>query len=341
MSSVTANSAAERPLPIPGGERSPEPAVEDQALGVPDVLVVDDSATVARLLETGLTDAGFNVRVATDGGQGLELALERVPDVVLADVMMPVLDGVQLTQKLRADPRTAATTIILVTAKGVSGDKLEGFEAGADDYVVKPFHFDELLARINGSLRRAKVLRAQSPLTRLPGNIPIQEEIETRVRRQADFAVLYADLDNFKAFNDKYGFLRGDRVIQMAARVLQDAAVEYGGPGTFVGHVGGDDFVIVTELGKEQDIAPAALARFDARILEAYDEDDRAQGFIETTSRQGELQRFPVMSLSIGVATTERRVYSHHAEVIAIASEMKSFSKLTPGSSWAADQRSN
>jgi diguanylate cyclase (GGDEF)-like protein len=326
------------PSPAPA---APVPARPAADAGIDDILVVDDSPTMARLLELGLTSAGFRVRVAHDGGRALQMARDACPDLVLADVMMPVLDGVQLTSCLREDPRTASTTIILVTAKDDSEAKLEGFEAGADDYIVKPFDVAELLARVRGALRRAKVLRAQSPLTRLPGNVRIQEEIELRVRKQTHFALLYCDLDNFKAYNDKYGFLEGDRVIQMTARVLQDVAVELGGQDTFVGHVGGDDFVVIAELGQEQAIAEAVIARFDVEIPAAYDEEDRARGFIETLSRRGELQRFPIVGVSIGIATTERRTYSHYAEAVAIATEMKTFTKKQAGSSWAVDVRSS
>jgi diguanylate cyclase (GGDEF)-like protein len=324
---------------LPRMETPANPSALSADLGTPDVLVVDDSPTVAKLLEMGLRSAGFAVRLAQDAAQALALAQERCPDLVLADVKMPVLDGVQLTQRLREDPRTAATTIILVTSTGVAADKLQGFEAGADDYIVKPFHIDELLARVKGLLRRATVLRSQSPLTRLPGNIQIQEEIELRVRRQAQFALLYADLDNFKSYNDRYGFLRGDHVLQATARILQDAAFDIGGATTFVGHIGGDDFVIVTELASEQRIAETAIAEFDAAIPSHYDETDRVNGYVETVNRRREIQRTPIVALSIGVASTRRRSFSHHAEVVAVASEMKAFTKRTSGSSWAVDQR--
>ena len=306
---------------------------------VAQILVVDDSPTTARLLEMGLKKAGFSVRVAHDGGEGLDMARERCPDVVLADVMMPVLDGVQLTRQLREDPRTAGATIILVTAKGNPAAKLEGFQAGADDYIVKPFDTEEVLARIKGALRRTKMLRAQSPLTGLPGSIQFQEEMELRLRRRADFALLYCDLDNFKAYNDKYGFLRGDRVIQMTARALQDTAMQVGGSDAFVGHIGGDDFVVVAELGREQAVAESVIARFDAEILSAYDDIDRERGYIETLSRRGELQRFPIVALSIGAVTTARRTFSHYAETVVVATEMKALMKKTTGSSWAVDQR--
>ena len=322
---------------------SPPPARGDvsAAPGIEEILVVDDSPTMARLLEMGLTNAGLSVRIANDGRAGLQMALERCPDLVLADVMMPGLNGVELTQQLRDDPRTASCTIILVTAINDAAAKIEGFDAGADDYIVKPFDIAELLARVKGALRRAKVLRAQSPLTRLPGNVRIQEEIEVRVRRQTHFSLLYVDLDNFKAYNDKYGFLQGDRVIQMTARVLQDVAIELGGSEAFVGHVGGDDFVVIGELGQEQDLAEAVIARFDQAIPAVYDEIDRSQGYIETLNRRGELQRFPLVGVSIGIATTERRTYSHYAEAVTVATEMKTFTKKTAGSSWAVDVRTS
>ena len=322
---------------------SPPPARGDvsAAPGIEEILVVDDSPTMARLLEMGLTNAGLSVRIANDGRVGLQMALERCPDLVLADMMMPGLNGVELTQQLRDDPRTASCTIILVTAINDAAAKIEGFDAGADDYIVKPFDIAELLARVKGALRRAKVLRAQSPLTRLPGNVRIQEEIEVRVRRQTHFSLLYVDLDNFKAYNDKYGFLQGDRVIQMTARVLQDVAIELGGSEAFVGHVGGDDFVVIGELGQEQDLAEAVIARFDQVIPAVYDEIDRSQGYIETLNRRGELQRFPLVGVSIGIATTERRTYSHYAEAVTVATEMKTFTKKTAGSSWAVDVRTS
>ena len=322
---------------------SPPPARGDvsAAPGIEEILVVDDSPTMARLLEMGLTNAGLSVRIANDGRVGLQMALERCPDLVLADMMMPGLNGVELTQQLRDDPRTASCTIILVTAINDAAAKIEGFDAGADDYIVKPFDIAELLARVKGALRRAKVLRAQSPLTRLPGNVRIQEEIEVRVRRQTHFSLLYVDLDNFKAYNDKYGFLQGDRVIQMTARVLQDVAIELGGSEAFVGHVGGDDFVVIGELGQEQNLAEAVIARFDEAIPAVYDEIDRSQGYIETLNRRGELQRFPLVGVSIGIATTERRTYSHYAEAVTVATEMKTFTKKTAGSSWAVDVRTS
>ncbi len=303
------------------------------------VLVVDDDPFIARLLEIELRAAGYDVRVANDGGQALETARERCPELVLADVMMPNMDGFELTRRLRQDSRTASVSVILLTARGLSADKLEGFSVGADDYIVKPFDTPELLARIRGVLRRAKEMRAQSPLTGLPGNVRIEDEIEGRVRSGDRFAILYADLDHFKAYNDHYGFMRGDQVIQQAARMIQEVSLSHGGSGTFVGHVGGDDFVVVCAAADAEALAQRLVERFDREAPELYDPVDRKRGYVEVENRRGEAQRFPILSISIGVATTERRSFKHFAEAVAIATEMKTFTKGTAGSSWAIDRR--
>jgi diguanylate cyclase (GGDEF)-like protein len=314
--------------------------VEDNASVAGEaVLVVDDDPFIARLLEIELKAAGYDVRVANDGQTALGLAQERSPDLVLADVMMPNMDGFELTRRLRQDPRTAAVSIIMLTARGLSADKLEGFAIGADDYIVKPFDTPELLARIRGVLRRAREMRAQSPLTGLPGNVRIEEEIELRVERGAEFAILYADLDHFKAYNDHYGFMRGDQVIQFTARLIEEVSRQVAEGESFVGHVGGDDFVIITTPGFAEQLASALVERFDEEATELYDDEDRERGYLEVANRRGEAQQFPLLAISIGVASTARRSYGHYAEAVAIATEMKSFTKATPGSSWAIDRR--
>ena len=182
------------------------------------VLVVEDEPAIARLLQVELGASGFEVRLAADGNEALAAVAEEVPDVVIADVMMPRMGGFELVRRLREDPRTEDVSIIMLTARGLKADKLEGFAIGADEYIVKPFDTPELLARIRGVLRRSRDMRAQSPLTGLPGNVRIEEEIDARVEQRIPFAILYADLDNFKAYNDHYGFARGDEAIQATAR---------------------------------------------------------------------------------------------------------------------------
>ena len=303
------------------------------------ILVVDDDPDIARFVEVNLRSAGYDVDVASDGVEALEKAAALRPDLVLLDVMMPRIDGFEVAQRLRRDPRTAGTSIIMLTAKALSTDKVLGLTAGADDYMVKPFDPIELLARVKGTLRRAKEMRNLSPLTGLPGNIRIQEEIERMIHDEAPFAVLYVDLDNFKAYNDRNGFANGDRLIQATARVVQDATAEFAGPDAFVGHVGGDDFVAVVAPEVAEELARRIVETFDARIPEFYEPEDVERGYIEIEDRRGVLQRLPLAGVSVGVATTVTRRFEHYGEAVAVATEMKSFAKRESRSSYAVDRR--
>ena len=302
------------------------------------ILVVDDDPDIARFVEVNLRWAGYEVSVAGDGEEALERATELRPDLVLLDVMMPRLDGFEVAQRLRKNPQTANTSIIMLTAKALSSDKVTGLQSGADDYIIKPFDPIELLARVKGTLRRAKEMRNLSPLTGLPGNIRIQEEIERKVREQHPFAVLYVDLDNFKTYNDKYGFVRGDRLIQGTARMIQDAVMASDGDG-FVGHVGGDDFVAVVDPEMAEDVAKRVCDRFDQDRSLYYEDDDLDRGFIRMEDRKGVEQDIPLVSVSIGIATTAKRAFAHYGEAVAVATEMKQFAKRDGGSSYAVDRR--
>jgi diguanylate cyclase (GGDEF)-like protein len=303
------------------------------------VLVVDDDPDVARFVEVNLRSAGYEVTVASDGEECLRKAVELRPDLILLDVMMPRLDGFEVAQRLRRDPRTSSSSIIMLTAKALSSDKVLGLSSGADDYIIKPFDPVELLARVKGTLRRAREMRALSPLTGLPGNIRVQEEIRRRVGEGEPFALLYADLDHFKAYNDHYGFVRGDRAIQALARVVLEAVHDVVGPAGFVGHVGGDDFVMVVDPDRAEPLARELCRRFDEVAPSLYDPVDVERGTIQVRDRQGNLQSYPLLTLSVGVATTEVRRFSHYGEAVAVATEMKQFAKRQPGSSYAVDRR--
>src|ERR687897_1903411 len=157
------------------------------------ILVVDDDPDISRFVEVNLRSAGYDVSVAGDGEEALERAADLRPDLVLLDVMMPKLDGFEVAQRLRRDPRTSSSSIIMLTAKALSSDKVLGLSSGADDYIIKPFDPVELVARVKGTLRRAREMRAMSPLTGLPGNARIQQELQRRIDAGETFALLYAD----------------------------------------------------------------------------------------------------------------------------------------------------
>jgi diguanylate cyclase (GGDEF)-like protein len=302
------------------------------------ILVVDDDPDIARFVEVNLRSAGYEVSVAGDGEEALERATEIRPDLVLLDVMMPRLDGFEVAQRLRKNPQTANMSIIMLTAKALSSDKVTGLQSGADDYIIKPFDPIELLARVKGTLRRAKEMRNLSPLTGLPGNIRIQEEIERQVRENRPFAVLYVDLDNFKTYNDKYGFVRGDRLIQGTARMIQDAVMA-NDLDAFIGHVGGDDFVAVVRPEIAEDVAKLVCERFDTDRSLYYEDEDLERGFVRMEDRKGVEQDIPLVSVSVGIATTSKRAFAHYGEAVAVATEMKQFAKRDGGSSYAVDRR--
>ena len=303
------------------------------------VLIADDDRDIVRFVEVNLRLEGFEVITAHDGQDALTKALEMNPNLILLDVMMPRMDGYEVCTKLRADGRSAHIPVIMLTAKSLSADKVLGLTAGADDYIIKPFDPIELLARVKGTLRRAKEMRNLSPLTGLPGNIRIQEEIERMVREESPFAVLYADLDNFKAYNDQKGFVQGDRLIQATARILQDAVAGRAGADGFVGHVGGDDFVAVVPPDVAEDVAMRVVETFDRKIEDFYDPEDVQRGYVEVEDRKGELQRLPLAGISVGIATTMVRSFAHYGEAVSVATEMKQYAKREPRSSYAVDRR--
>ncbi|HSK23483.1 MAG TPA: response regulator [Egicoccus sp.] len=305
------------------------------------VLVVDDEADVRVYLTVTLELAGFDVVEAGDGIEALELARSNAPDLVLLDVMMPRLDGMQTLRRLRSDPRTSHLPVLLTTARAQRDDVLQGLDSGADDYLTKPIDADVLVARVRAALRRADQQRSLNPLTGLPGNERILGELSGRLDRNEDVALLYVDLDQFKPYNDHYGFLRGDDALRALADLLRDVASEVGDAETFVGHVGGDDFVVVLAPELAEAVADAVCTRFDAIAPSLYDVEDRRAGGIEVADRRGVPQHFGLLSLSIGVAMTTQRDIGHHGELVTVATEMKRYAKsrAVSGSAYAVDRR--
>ena len=302
------------------------------------ILIVDDDADIVRFVEMNLRLEGYRVLTAHDGLEALDMVAAEVPDLVLLDVMLPGVDGVEVTRRLRADSRTATLPIIMLTAKTLTADRVLGLTTGADDYIIKPFDTLELVARVRSTLRRNAEARAVSPLTSLPGNIRIEDEIAGRVSSGSPFAVAYLDLDNFKAFNDAHGFLRGDQVILLLATALRRAVVG-AQPPAFIGHVGGDDFVLVCRPEQVEDLSFAAVEYFDEKSVALNDPADVARGYLQVVDRKGVMRDYPLVSVSVGIATSERRRFGDYREVVLVATEMKGVAKGEIGSAIAVDRR--
>ena len=229
--------------------------------------------------------------------------------------------------------------MIFLTVRSSLKDKVEHLLNGADDYVTKPFIPEELVARLRAVLTRATTTRDLNPLTGMSGNTDILREISHRLVKQERFAILYPDIDAFKSYNDHYGFLRGDDVIKTLSTIILEVLEAQHSPRHFAGHVGGDDFVILTEPGLAEPIAAEITRRFDAAVPELYDLADRERGWIEYQERNGNRIRAEFVSVSIGIVIAEPGRYTSAAAVSARAAEVKGVAKRMPGSKYVLDRR--
>jgi len=303
------------------------------------ILIAEDETNLREVLCLQLRHAGYDVIEAEDGVQALELTERNLPDLVVLDVMMPKLTGFEVCERLRAGFNTRHIPIIILTAKAELPDKVSGLAGGANDYITKPWAQKELLMRIRNALEWSRQQRAASPLTGLPGNASIDDEIKRRFASHEPFALLQADIDYFKAFNDHYGYPRGDVAIQGLARILNQESQRLGG-NAFIGHIGGDDFIIVTTVEQAEPLGRAVIAAFDHMVQGLYDAEDLERGYVEVYNRLHELQRFPLMSLTLALVRTDRMAVSHLAQLADIAQELKSHGKGIPGSVLVGERRS-
>jgi diguanylate cyclase (GGDEF)-like protein len=300
------------------------------------VLVVEDDEATRGALRALLDDAGYACDEASDGERAVAAMRDARFDLVLLDLGLPGMSGADVHRALRRDPRTRFLPIVFLTAHADRQVKLAELEAGAEDFITKPYDADELLARVGAAVRRWSGLRAINPLSGLPGNPTITEEIETRLARGEHFALLYVDIDRFKEFNDHYGFTRGDSVITMLAEVLTRVA---GSEQRFVGHIGGDDFVLLARTEEAEALAERITRGFDERIHSFYDPADRARGSIEARDRRGRLRQIPFATVSIGIVNVPPGRFDGATAAARAAAEVKEVAKRQPGSAWAVDRR--
>jgi DNA-binding response OmpR family regulator len=206
------------------------------------ILVIEDEPRLRFILERQLKeakDAKYEVRTAEDGVKGLAEVFRDPPELILLDVMMPGLDGFEVCRRIKSNPLTSRIPVIFLTAKSTVDDRLRGLELYADDYLTKPWEQQELLFRVRNQLKTRRAQLFSNALTGLPGNVLIETEITRRIAGNEKFAFLHLDLDAFKAFNDHYGYVRGDTLIRFTAALMHEQIQKHGGEGDFVGHIGG------------------------------------------------------------------------------------------------------
>jgi diguanylate cyclase (GGDEF)-like protein len=278
------------------------------------ILLIDDDVRLREILRANFEVVGFEVLGALDA-EGALAALDRGrPDAIVLDVVPVASDGPGVVERLRRHPHGSHVPLIVLTPRMHADEAVRSLEAGADDVVTKPFAPEEVLARVRGRIKRAAGDAALQPLTKLPGNGPIEDEIRRRLAGRAPWSVLYLDLDGFKAFNDTFGFASGDDVIKLLATTIVEAVGKHGDGDGFVGHVGGDDFVAVMQPAQATAAADAILATFD-RGMRRLQRDTRV----------------PYCSVSIAIVNGSRGPSSYE-EIGERAARVKKEAKRRPGS---------
>lgn len=267
---------------------------------------------------------------------GTDELAQLVCDAVIIAYAVAANDVCELCDQVWAAGRSGRRPLVLVIDTPRQ-QHVSCLRAGADGVLGPEAGAEEVLARLDALLRRVQVERDCSPLTGLPGNARFEQVLRDRLAAGETPAVLMLDIDNFKAFNDRYGHWRGDRVIKMLAEIVRGAAER--DPEAFVAHVGGDDFLVISSPALVDEIAEKCKAEFDARAPEQYDESDRRRGYVTTRSRAGRRRQFRLMTLTLAAATAEAQDMQHIGQFFQVLAELKEYAKGHAGSTYVKDRR--
>jgi len=301
------------------------------------VLVVDDDPAIRAICAEILGNHGYEVHEAGSCAQAVQAVRDKRPHLVLIDVQLPDGDGFALLEGLKEERAEEPFAAVFLSARGQTADKVRGFRLGADDYLAKPFDALELVARVEAVLRRRETAQASSPITRLPSGRAIEQEVQRRLEARVPFALCYLDLDDFKVYNDHYGYAKADGVLLQVGDLLRQVVGTCAGETSFVGHVGGDDFVFLTPEDRADETCRQAIAGFDRLIPLYYDREDRERGWIESEDRFGIRRRFPMMSCSLVAVWVPPGRFESHADISRAAAELKKRAKAVPGSVYLKD----
>jgi GGDEF domain-containing protein len=275
-----------------------------------------------------------------DADELIGMALRGRPRVVVFEMRRDAERALSALRRLKADSYSAVVPAVAVVPDDASAFAA-AFRGGADEVIRDQGEDGDVLIRLDALLRRSDRDLYVHPSTRLPGAVEIEAEINRRLARGQLFGMCYADLDHFKEFNDRYSYYEGDRVIRILAQILHDVVKGLCHEDGFVGHIGGDDFIFVVPISAVTETCSEIVDIFDALVPFQYSEQDRRAGYFFGKDRRGQLHRVPLMTVSIGVVTNERRNFTHAAQVSALATEMKSYAKTLPGSVYSVDRRAD
>lgn len=300
-------------------------------------IIDDDESSVKVFQELFKNDKGYKfISVKTEE---IDIALKNIPSMIIINEDAIDRDVIELCRKIRKDEDNKITPVIVVSSNQGKQHKVDILKESIEIYIKKPVDIDYLYYTIKNLTRLLLINRRISALTGLPGNVQIHAELKKRIALKKEFAVLYVDLDNFKAYNDVYGFLKGDEIIEFTANVISTCVHNYNEETGFIGHIGGDDFVAIVPYINVDKLCQNIIALFDKKVVNFFTEEDNEKGYIEVANRKGIIEQFPLTSISIGVVIADKNRFNNILEIGEIGAQVKHAAKSVVGSSYAMDRR--
>jgi PleD family two-component response regulator len=299
-------------------------------MGKARLLVVEDDPDIGNMLKIYFSGMEFDVDVAMRGSDALEKTKQVLPHLIVLDIMLPDIDGYEVCRTLRTNMRTSHIPVIFLTQKDERSDKLQGLELGADDYITKPFDIEELKLRVQGAIRRSERESLTDPRSGLPAGRLIEDQLR-RIIRERGWALLDARVNNFEPFKDVYGFVAGDDVLRFTAMLIGEVVDELGTTSDFIGHAGGDNFIVITTQQKAEAIKGRLKERFDHEVQTHYNFIDRQQGFVHAPAQDGTTVKVPFMTLSIGIVSPSLQSFADIREITELAAEARRQDTATGG----------
>ena len=305
---------------------------------VQEIYIIDDdesSIIIFRELFKNDTEYKF-ISVKTEQ---IDIALKNIPSLIVINEDAIDRNVIDLCRQIRRDEDNTITPVIVVSSNGDRQHRMDILNESIEYFIKKPVDEGYLYLTVKNLNRLLSINRRISPLTGLPGNVQIHAELKKRLLNKEDFSVLYLDLDNFKAYNDVYGFLKGDKIIEFTASTITNCIHELSNEHSFIGHIGGDDFIAIIEGTKAEKLCQSIIASFDRKVKDFFTEEDVEKGYIEIENRKGIVEQFPLTSISIGVVVADSTRFHNILEIGEIGAQVKHAAKSVMGSSYAIDRR--
>jgi PleD family two-component response regulator len=291
-------------------------------MGKARLLVVEDDNDISNMLKIYFNGLGYDVDVAPRGSEALEKTHTVLPHLIVLDIMLPDIDGYEVCRRLRQSTRTSHIPVIFLTQKDERSDKLQGLELGADDYITKPFDIEELKLRVQGAIRRSEREALTDPRSGLPAGRLIEEQLRLTIRKSG-WAYMDIRINHFDQFKDVYGFVAADDVLRFAAMLMSEVVDDVGSSSDFIGHAGGDNFVIISTEEISGKIRDRLKARFAEEVQTHYNFMDRQQGFIMAANAENQMEKTPLMTFSIGIVTPKQQSFADIREITELAADVR------------------